>query len=102
VAALNPPLCVLVDARAFAQELGDFRVRSGWVPEEASSAQPLQVWLHESEGGRVGFNVMTGLDPGYPQCRPYQASEGTYPGRGQGELEEGKSHGLVDKEFPCV
>jgi hypothetical protein len=29
--------------------------------EEASSAQPFQVWLHEFEGGKVGFNVITAL-----------------------------------------
>ncbi len=61
------------------------RPRSGWVPEEASSAQPLQVLLNEFEGGRVGFNVMTSLCPDYPQRGPYEASEGIYPGRGQGK-----------------
>ncbi len=33
--------------------------------------------------GRVCFNVMIGLGPGYPQCGPYEASEGIYPGCGQ-------------------
>ncbi len=47
--------------------------------------QPLQVWLPEFEGGRVGFNVMGGLDPGYPQRGPYEASEEIYPDRGQGK-----------------
>jgi hypothetical protein len=39
--------------------------------------------------GRAGFNVITGLDPVYPQRGPYEASEGIYPGRGQEKI--GKS-----------
>jgi len=35
--------------------------------------------------GRVGFNVTMSLDPLYPQGGPYEASEGIYPGRRQGQ-----------------
>jgi hypothetical protein len=43
------------------------------------------VWLPEFEGGGVGIHVRTGLDPGYPQRGLDEASEGIYPGRGQGK-----------------
>jgi len=33
---------------------------------------------------------MTGLDPGYPQRGPYEASDGIYPGRGQGKTGDGQ------------
>ncbi len=33
---------------------------------------------------------MTGLDPDYPQRGPYEASEGIYPGRGQGKTGGGQ------------
>ena len=36
-----------------------------------------------SSKGEVGFNVITGVDPGYPQRGPYETSEGTYPDRMQ-------------------
>jgi len=34
---------------------------------------------------KVTFNVHTGLDPVCRQRGPYEASEGIYPGRGQGK-----------------
>jgi len=30
--------------------------------------------------GKPGLGVITGLDPVCPQCGPYEASEGIYPG----------------------
>jgi hypothetical protein len=39
----------------------------------------------------VGIHVMTGFDPGYPQRGPAEASEGIYPGRGQGKTGGGTS-----------
>jgi len=33
--------------------------------------------------GKPGLGVITGLDPVCPQCGPYEASEGIYPGHGQ-------------------
>ncbi len=33
----------------------------------------------------MSFNVILNVDPGYPQRGPYEASEGIYPGRGQGK-----------------
>ncbi len=62
----------------------------GEVPSEASSAQPLHVWLRWFEGGRVGFNVITDLDPGYRQRGPYEASEGIHPRRRHGKTGGGQ------------
>jgi len=45
-----------------------------------------RVWLPEFEGGGGGINVMPGVDPGYLQCGPYEASKGIYSGRGQGKI----------------
>jgi hypothetical protein len=50
-----------MDARPF---LSGIRPRSGWIREEASSAQPLQKGPPEFEGRR-GIHVMAGVDPGY-------------------------------------
>ncbi len=33
---------------------------------------------------------MTGVDPGYPQRGPHEASGEIYPGRGQGKTEGGQ------------
>jgi hypothetical protein len=68
----------------------------GGSSEEASSVPPLQVWLHEFEGGRVGFNVITGVDPGNLQRGPYEAPGGISPSRGQGKTGEGESSCLLD------
>ena len=41
--------------------------------------------------GRVGINLMPDFDPGYPQRGPYEASEGIYPGGGQGKTGGGQA-----------
>ena len=50
----------------------------------------------------MGIHVMMGLGPGYPQCGPYEASEGIYPGRGQGKTRSGQNSFLLDRQshFP--
>jgi hypothetical protein len=56
--------------------------RPGWVPEEASSAQPfrglLDTFQEETEVSRS-----SGINPDCPQRGPYEASEGIYHGHGQ-------------------
>jgi hypothetical protein len=59
-----------------------------------------------SSKGERGFQRHNGLDPGYPQRGPYEASEGIYPGRGQGETGGGQDalralrKWFSDKELP--
>jgi hypothetical protein len=45
----------------------------------------------------VGIRVRTGLDRGYPQRGPYEASEGIYPGRGQGKTGGGQESISLDR-----
>jgi len=52
----------------------------GWVPEEASSAQSLWIlaaWASIGSPVSKSFRVLMPL----PQCGPYEALEGIYPGR---------------------
>jgi hypothetical protein len=43
----------------FSSNRVNFRRRSGWIPEETSSDQPLQVWLREFEWReRVSMSLM--------------------------------------------
>ncbi len=88
----NPPLRILIDARAFLPEMGPFFAHDqGRSPERLHRPNRFSVWLLELEGGRVGIHVMTGVDPGYPQRGPYEGSEGIYPDRGQGKTGGGQA-----------
>jgi hypothetical protein len=71
--------------------------RSGWVSEEASSAQPFGGLLHKFRK-ETGVSKITRITPDCPQRGPYEASEGIYPGRaGQEKLEVGiKSLTTID------
>ena len=60
-----------------------FRRDRGESLEKLHRPYRFRVWLLEFKGRRVGINIMTGLDPDYPQRGPYEAPEGTYPGRGR-------------------
>jgi hypothetical protein len=74
---------------------GFFLARPGWVPEEDSSAQPLERLATWVQGGKSRLKVFTGLDAVYPKSGPYEASEGIYPGYRQrknwgGQAKEGR------------
>jgi hypothetical protein len=59
---------------------GPVVARPGWVPEEASSAQPLwslAAWASMGSQGSKSFRVLMPL----PQCGPYEVLEGIYSGR---------------------
>jgi len=50
-----------IDGRAFFKNQIGFRPRPGWMPEEASSAQPLQSLAVRVGRGKVGLNVTKAL-----------------------------------------
>ena len=70
--------------------------RPGWVPEEASSAQPFRGLLHMLQG-ETGVSRSREVNPDCPQRGPYEASEGIYPGHGQQKLGAGKFNACINK-----
>ncbi len=93
------PLCPALDvliARDLCSGIRSIFARDrGGSPKRLHRPNRFSVWLRELEGGgRVDLHVY-GLDPGYPQRGPYEASEGIYPGRRRGKLGVGK----VNAEF---
>jgi hypothetical protein len=80
----------------------------GWVPEEDSSAQPLERLATWVQGGKPRIKVFTGLDAVCPKSGPYEASEGIDPGYRQGKkLGVGKqrkegSESSPYKKFPIL
>jgi hypothetical protein len=89
----DPPLCVLIGVRPF---LSGIRPRSGWVPEEASSAQPLQRSYLSFKGGE-GIHVMAGINPGYVNAGLRKSRGGFTLVVGMEKLGVGKSPQPVDR-----
>ena len=59
--------------------------RPGWVPEEASSAQPFKVLLHRPQEKPMSQSLRT-LQPVCVKRGPYEASEGAYHSRAREKL----------------
>jgi hypothetical protein len=85
------PLCLTL----LRKDLFHF-ARPGWVPEEASSAQPFRGLLHMLQG-ETGVSRSREVNPDSPQRGPYEASEGIYPGHGQQKLGAGKFNACINK-----
>jgi hypothetical protein len=76
------PLCPDLWEKRFS-EIGSIFARDrGGSLERFHRPNRFKVWLHDFQWGEI-LNVITGLDLVHPQCGPYEASEGIYPGRGQ-------------------
>jgi len=74
----------------FFRHRANFHPRSGGSLKRLDRPNRLKVSLHGLNGGRVRFNIIPGVDPGYPQRGPYKAPEGICPVTGEQKLGVGK------------